>query len=117
MTSDITTMIVRSSYNNAQAEITIVLASDENVTNKELLYCVEYIENDCSDFLKENGYSLSTINNIGWFKYIPTQSNSIYKRTFHIPFPEGIKSVKLAIKKFYPYGNTSILKAEMKLIN
>lgn len=92
---------------DCQISIDVLLASDDKVKERELLYTVKY-DCDNKDLYTKQGFVLSGSKEIGYFKYLVTIPLSVYRHKINLIIPKNEK-VSFLLQSFYPEGKTVIL--------
>lgn len=93
----------------------LTLASNDEVSNIDLLHSILYLNSDNENIYKNQGYKLSNIPSVGYYKYINTKKNSVYKELITLNIPKN-SEVLFSIQEFYPKGKSVILEAKIRKI-
>lgn len=93
----------------------LTLASNDSVSNRDLLHSICYHNLDDEYIYNKQGYILSDIQDIGYYKYINTKQSLVYKELITINIPKN-SELTFSIQDFYPKGKSVILEAKIRKI-
>lgn len=93
----------------------LTLASNDSVSNKDLLHSICYYNLDDEYIYKKQGYTLSDIKDIGYYKYINTKKSLVYKELITLNIPKN-SELTFSIQDFHPKGKSVILEAKIRKI-
>lgn len=103
----------KDSFEDKKIKIILEIASNNDAGEKDLLFSINYNKDEESAHLKAQGFSKSSVADIGYFKYIFTQKSSIYRKEINLVFPEKINLMNFKILEFHPKGKSYILSAKI----
>lgn len=95
--------------------IDIMFAGNKLVGEKDLLHSLKY-EPEQPNQYSEQKYAHSDFEDIGYFKYISTQSYMVYNREIKFNVPANTRAI-FSIQEFYPKGKNVILEVEIRKVN
>ncbi|HHW7475034.1 TPA: DUF6270 domain-containing protein [Mannheimia haemolytica] len=95
--------------------INITFAANKMGGERDLLHTLRY-EPEQSELYSEQKYACSDFEEIGHFKYIGTQSYTVYNREIKFRIPANTRAF-FSIQEFYPEGKNIILEAEINKVD
>lgn len=95
--------------------IDIMFAGNKLVGEKDLLHSLKY-EPEQPNQYSEQKYARSDFEDIGYFKYINTQSYMVYNREIKFNVPANTRAI-FSIQEFYPKGKNIILEVKIRKVN